>query len=56
MEEPPPQEEEDLGPPWEAWVLDFEVVPEGRRGVSEESGCSSICSPVDGSLRAVFAC
>ena len=34
--------EDDLGPPWEAWVLDFEAVSEGRRGISEESEWSRL--------------
>lgn len=38
-EEEPAQAEDDaeLGQVWEAWIVDVEVVAEGRRGVSEES-------------------
>lgn len=44
------ENERDYGSIWEAWVIDVEIVSEGRRGVAEESE-----SRVSSSRRGGFA-
>lgn len=44
-EEPAQAEDEaELGQVWEAWIVDVDVVAEGRRGVSEESELIFLCT------------
>lgn len=42
----------ELGQVWEAWIVDVEVVAEGRRGVSEESKFYVLAGRATGLARA----